>query len=126
MIYAIDFDGTLCLDEFPNIGAPRPDVLEFAKRVRRAGDRLILWTCRSGDDLTAAVEWCKDHGLEFDAVNDNLPEHIAQYGNNCRKVYADRYIDDHALEIDMVGYYSSLVYGGYAEPPTGITKEAAT
>lgn len=126
MIYAIDFDGTLCLDEFPNIGAPHPDVLEFAKRVRRAGDRLILWTCRSGDDLTAAVEWCKDHGLEFDAVNDNLPEHIAQYGNNCRKVYADRYIDDHALEIDMVGYYSSLVYGGYAEPPTGITKEAAT
>lgn len=126
MIYAIDFDGTLCLDEFPNIGAPRPDVLEFAKRVRRAGDRIILWTCRSGDDLTAAVEWCKDHGLEFDAVNDNLPEHITQYGNNCRKVYADRYIDDHALEIDMVGYYSSLVYGGYAEPPTGITKEAAT
>ena len=42
MIYAIDFDGTLCFDEYPRIGAPRPDVLDFAKRIRRAGDRLIL------------------------------------------------------------------------------------
>lgn len=124
MIYTIDFDGTLCFDEYPRIGAPRPDVLDFAKRIRRAGDRLILWTCRIGDDLAAAVKWCEDHGLEFDAVNDNLPECVSRYGNNCRKVYADYYIDDRALEIDMVGYYSSLVYGSYEEPTHGITKEA--
>lgn len=126
MIWAIDFDGTLCVDEYPAIGAPRPDVLDFAKRVRRAGDSLILWTCRIGDELTAAVKWCRDNGLEFDAVNDNLPECIDRYGNNCRKVYADYYIDDRALEIGMVGYYSSLVYGDYAEPPAEIAKEAAT
>lgn len=123
MIYAIDFDGTLCFDEFPAIGAPRPDVLDFAKRVRRAGDRLILWTCRHGAELSAAVDWCKAHGLEFDAINDNLPDQVARYGKNCRKVYADYYIDDRALELDMVGYYSSLAYGDCAESPTGIANE---
>ena len=70
MIYAIDFDGTLCFDEYPRIGAPRPDVLDFAKRIRRAGDRLILWTCRIGDDLAAAVKWCEDHGLVFPRARD--------------------------------------------------------
>lgn len=94
MIYAVDFDGTLCLDRFPEIGEPRPAVINFIKRLRGNGDKLILWTCRSGTDLEAAVQWCAAHGIAFDAVNDNLPENIEKYQNNCRKVNADYYIDD--------------------------------
>ena len=111
MIYAIDFDGTLCVDRYPEIGEARSEVLEFAKAARRAGDRLILWTCRSGADLEAAVAWCAEHGLEFDAVNNNLPELVARYGNDCRKVNADYYIDDRALDIDTLWIYAGLVYG---------------
>ena len=33
-----------------------------------------LWTCRAGEALSKAVEWCREHDLEVDAVNDNLPE----------------------------------------------------
>ena len=44
-----------------------------------------------------AVEWCKKHGLAFDAVNENLPEVIALYGNDSRKVSADLYIDDKSV-----------------------------
>jgi hypothetical protein len=94
MIYAVDFDGTLCVNEFPEIGAPRHAVIDFIKCRRRAGDKVILWTCRSGRDLDCAVRWCNRHGLEFDAVNDNLEENIACYNNNSRKVNADYYIDD--------------------------------
>ena len=83
MIYAIDFDGTLCFDEYPRIGAPRPDVLDCAKRIRRAGDRLILWTCRIGDDLAAAVKWCEDHGLEKYEVSHNLPLGITRILSYC-------------------------------------------
>ncbi len=39
--------------------------------------------------------------LEFDTVNENLPEHIALYNNDCRKIYADRYIDDKNILIDF-------------------------
>lgn len=112
MIYAIDFDGTLCVDRFPEIGEPRLGVIEFLKAERRAGARLILWTCRSGTDLEAAVVWCAGHGLEFDAVNNNLPELVARYGNDCRKVYADRYIDDRNLLIDLPESYVTLHRGG--------------
>lgn len=41
MVYAVDFDGTLCEDAFPEIGAPRFAVIEFVKTARAAGDMLI-------------------------------------------------------------------------------------
>lgn len=64
-------------------------------RHQQANDaKLILWTCRDGEKLTKAVEWCKLRGLEFDAVNQNLPEVIEQYGGDTRKISADEYIDD--------------------------------
>jgi hypothetical protein len=100
MIYAIDFDGTLCTNEFPDIGEPRHDIIEFVKNRRAGGDQVILWTCRSGQNLTCAVEWCCAFGLTFDAVNDNLPENIACYNNNSRKVNADFYIDDRNFHFD--------------------------
>ena len=43
-----------------------------------------------------AVEWCMEYGLEFDAVNENLQEMIEWHGNDCRKIFADVYIDDKA------------------------------
>lgn len=108
MIYAVDFDGTLCIDQYPQIGEPRPSVIAFVKAERARGAKLILWTCRCGADLSAALEWCAERGLTFDAVNENLPEHIAKYNNDCRKVYADRYIDDRSIFIDLPNSYINL------------------
>lgn len=44
-----------------------------------------------------AVDWCRDYVLEFDAINDNLPEIVEYYGSNSRKVTCDWYIDDRSL-----------------------------
>ena len=115
MVYAVDFDGTLCEDAFPEIGAPRFAVIEFVKTARAAGDKVILWTCRVDDRLEAALAWCAKQGLVFDAVNDNLPELVEKYNSNCRKVCADRYIDDKAIgpfELDML---HGLLYSRPAE-----------
>ena len=92
--WAIDFDGYLCKEMHPNIGAPNIATIEYFKDRKKKGDKLILWTCRSGKSLEQAVEWCKKHGLEFDAVNENLPEWIELYGNDSRKLGADFYCDD--------------------------------
>ena len=96
-IYAIDFDGTLCINEYPNIGQPIYKTIIFCKERKAEGHKLILWTCRSGKYLDEAVAWCKVQGLIFDAVNENLPEMIELFDNDCRKVFADRYIDDKNL-----------------------------
>jgi hypothetical protein len=68
---------------------------------KRQGDTLILWTCRQGKPLEEAVEWCKTQGLVFDYINENPPDRIAIWGD-CRKVYADIYIDDHNFMINDV------------------------
>ena len=95
MIIAVDFDGTLCENAWPEIGKPNERLIDFLKERKRRGDHLILWTMREGWELIQALNWCKDHAIRFDAVNDNLPSQKEQYGNNPRKVYADWYIDDH-------------------------------
>lgn len=94
---AIDFDGCLCEDKWPEIGAPHMDVINAAIREQSSGAALILWTCRTGGLLEAAVDWCRSYGLEFDAVNANLPERTAVYQSDCRKVSADAYWDDKAV-----------------------------
>ena len=54
---------------------------DYLQKWKSQGNKLILWTCRAGDALDAAVAWCQSHQLEFDAVNDNLPEIIEYYAN---------------------------------------------
>lgn len=101
-VIAIDFDGTMFETEYPKILRPILPVIEMAKTRKAAGDKLILWTCREGAELDAAIEACREQGLEFDAVNDNLPEAKAEWGNNPRKVAADYYIDNKNLFLELM------------------------
>lgn len=94
MIIAVDFDGTLCENAWPNIGEPNRKLIKYLIELRNDGNKVILWTNREGDRLNASVHWCSKYGLEFDAVNDNIAEIIDRFGKNTRKVYADLFIDD--------------------------------
>ena len=94
LIYAIDFDGTLCRNAYPRIGKPKMRMIRKCIRLKRKGHKLILWTCREKWELLDAIFWCGDYGLFFDAHNENLPELTERYGNDCRKIGADVYIDD--------------------------------
>ena len=93
--YAVDFDDTLNFaGSYPELGEPNRELIQFLKERRQEGDKVILWTCREGNLLKSAVKFCKNYGLEFDAVNDNLRENTEYFGSNSRKVFADYYIDD--------------------------------
>ena len=94
---AIDFDGTLCTNEYPEIGRPIMIVINAAKKRQADGCGLILWTCREGKLLEDAISWCRDHGLEFDAVNESLPEWKEMFVNDPRKVGATEYWDDRSV-----------------------------
>lgn len=102
LIIAVDFDGTLCNPCYPEIGKAHSEIIELLKRIKADGHRLILWTCRDGAPLYAAIAWCKEHGLEFDAHNENVEECKWMTGP---KVYADIYLDDracHATQFDLL------------------------
>ena len=98
-IIAVDFDGTLCKNNWPEIGAPNEELIEYLCNRHKDGDKLILWTCRVDEMLQKAVEWCKERNLIFDAVNENLPEIIESFGSDTRKIFANEYIDDRNLPL---------------------------
>ncbi len=96
---AIDFDGCICTNDYPYVGTPIWDTIYKARAEQSKGAALILWTCRGGVLLKEAIDACKEWGLFFDAINDNLPSHIEKYGGNSRKIEADEYWDDRAIRI---------------------------
>ena len=96
-IIAVDFDGTLVEDKFPEIGEPILRVWDALRQARDNGAKIILWTCRNGNKLKEAVEYCSEQGLHFDAINENLDECKVLFDNDTRKVYADEYWDDKSI-----------------------------
>lgn len=90
---AVDFDGTIAEDMYPKIGKPMPFAFETMKMLQEKGHRLILWTVRTGRPLRDAVEFCRNHGVEFYAVNNEFEEEQFS-GKNSRKINADIFIDD--------------------------------
>lgn len=107
-IIAVDFDGTLCENKWPEIGIPNEELIEYLKKRQANGEKLILWTNRVGDRLDEAVKWSAEKGLIFDAVNDNLPEIVEAFGTNCRKIFANEYIDDRNRSIGSCREKSNL------------------
>nr|DAN30247.1 MAG TPA: nucleotidase 5'-nucleotidase [Caudoviricetes sp.] len=98
MIIAIDFDGTICQNKYPEIGEPMPLAIESIKELKERGHDLILWTCRQGDLLDDAVKWCKEHGIPFGLVNEHEPNNLKAFDRVAgNKVFADIYIDDRNL-----------------------------
>ncbi len=73
-VIAVDFDGTIVTHEYPRIGTELPFATETLKMLARDGHQLILWSVREGDLLQEAVDWCKERGVEFWAVNKDYPE----------------------------------------------------
>lgn len=92
---AIDFDGTIVTHEYPKIGTEIPFAIETLKMLIRDHHRLILWSVREGHLLQEAVDWCKERGVEFWAVNKDYPEESLENNNHfTRKLKADYFIDD--------------------------------
>ena len=57
--------------------------------------QLILWSVREGDLLQEAVDWCRERGVEFYAVNKDYPEEERENNNHfSRKLKVDMWIDD--------------------------------
>lgn len=99
MIIAVDFDGTIVEHRYPEIGKERPFAITTLKRLQKERHLLILWSVREGRLLQEAVDYCRQRGLEFYAVNSNDPDSTSFESSTCgcRKVNADMYIDDRGV-----------------------------
>ena len=96
-IVAIDFDGTITKQDHRiwdgnnssnDIMEPNLPVINWVKQNRK-NMYLILWSCRVGKDLEKAVTFCKELGIEFDSINENILIYECS-----PKIMADIYLDD--------------------------------
>lgn len=99
MTIAVDFDGTIVTHRYPEIGEELPFATDTLKMLIKEHHRLILWSVREGKLLDEALEWCRQRGVEFWAVNKDYPEENGTANNNhfSRKIKADIFIDDRNL-----------------------------
>ena len=89
----VDFDGTVAVTRYPVIVELIPHA-RYIRKWRKAGHKVSLWTCREGDALQMALDFCLNEGIIFDSVNENLPERVQEYHTNPRKLGCDYFIDD--------------------------------
>lgn len=97
MIIAVDFDGTIVEDKYPQIGKERPFAVATLKQLMKDGHYLILWTVRKGEKLDDAVKWCEDRGIRFFAVNKDYADDELDQLHHSRKIKADLFIDDRSV-----------------------------
>ncbi|MBO4658861.1 MAG: hypothetical protein J5637_04505 [Prevotella sp.] len=98
MVIAVDFDGTIVEHRYPEIGREIPFAIDTLKMLIADRHKVILWTVREGKLLDDAVEWCRERGVEFYAVNKDYPEEKKEYNNHfSRKIKAEVWIDDRNL-----------------------------
>lgn len=93
MIIAVDFDGTVVEHRYPAIGKEKLFAFATLKALQKDGHQLILWTYRGGKLLDEAVEYCRNNGIEFFAVNCSFPGETLDPSQS-RKIHADLFIDD--------------------------------
>lgn len=97
MTIAVDFDGTIVEDKYPQIGKERPFAIATLKQLMRDGHHLILWTVRKNEKLDEAVKWCEDRGVRFFAVNKDYDDDELDQLHHSRKIKADIFIDDRSV-----------------------------
>lgn len=103
---ALDFDGTVAFttpETYPYVNAVNYRAIEVMKKYKKAGGKIVLFTCRTDTDLDIAIECLREYGLEVDTVNEDLQETIDDWykiqpdSSISPKVFVDVYIDDRAF-----------------------------
>lgn len=99
-IIAIDFDGTIVDNEYPEIGEVKDGAREFINMLKEEGYRVVIWTCRDNEE--EIKEFLDENNVQYDAFNSNdaiSEEEMNELGfEDTRKIGADIVIDDRAIE----------------------------
>jgi hypothetical protein len=103
-LIACDFDGTIAYENYPNIGDFKPDAVRVLRKFLEYGGKLIIWTCRTGEQAEKVKQKLLDAEVRYHAFNDNLEEDRQKFPDNSRKVYADIYIDDRANFLEEINW----------------------
>jgi hypothetical protein len=133
-LIAIDFDGTIVEEAFPELGALKPHAKRVIQRIRREGGRIAIWTARNKRFDEAIQTFLNENDIPFDVYNDHFPENKEKYNWTAElgspKIFAEIYIDDRGygvkdrhidwLEVER-HLFGDNEFGGYVVSDQGFT-----
>ena len=111
-IIAVDFDGTIVKNKWPEIGEINEHVVKEMRREDEQGSVIILWTCRTGKELEEAIKFCYENDIPIDYANEDCNWVKENFGDNGVKVFATEYWDDKCVNVDDIPTSISLGIGG--------------
>nr|WP_322625675.1 hypothetical protein [uncultured Flavobacterium sp.] len=97
-VIAIDFDGTICENQYPDIGPLRGAAAVIINALYDLGYGILINTCRTGQFEQNARDFLALHGIKYHLINENFQHLIDLYDSDSRKLSADVYIDDKCLQ----------------------------
>jgi len=90
IFHAVDFDGTIVENKFPEIGEIiSGKVDELNALWEDLSNIIIIWTCRSGDFENQARAFLNKNKIPYDFINENP---VVNFGS--RKIFANVYHDN--------------------------------
>jgi hypothetical protein len=121
VVLAVDFDGTVCTVDYPEIGRERMGAKETINKLYDEGYMIIINTCRTDAGVhkaaTMAQDFLKLRGIKYHHFNVNAPHILELYGCDTRKISADVYIDDKCLfEIPSWEHKYDIIKKKYPNP----------
>jgi len=96
---AVDFDGTICKDAFPDIGEPHWNIIYMLRGMYEDRKRICIHTCRVNshwgetirkNQAEEMISWLKEHEVPYDYIW-NYP----QYDKG--KPMANYYLDNKSI-----------------------------
>lgn len=93
----IDFDGTLCKFEFPDVGPPEPDIKEALDKLKELGYRILIHSVRTATYWDDGKRNHHIQAIEKFMEENKLPYDEILIGENMDKPMAIAYIDDKAI-----------------------------
>lgn len=96
-VISVDFDLTISDSHWPNIGPPIKGAKKYINKLYDEGYGIVINSCRAGAAEGEAMKFMIDNKIKFDYFNCNVPWRIQGFGQDCRKISADVYIDDKNL-----------------------------
>jgi hypothetical protein len=107
-VIGVDFDGTVVTHEYPNVGKD-VGAISVLKKIVEKGNKIIIFTMRSGKELEDAVKWYEDNEIPVYGINVNPTQHT---WTASPKAYCEIYIDDAGIFTPLIHnpFYSSRPY----------------
>jgi hypothetical protein len=104
----VDFDGTICQFNYPELGEPLPGARHFMRALMARGLRPIIWSSRMSPEIYTYEERCEAaEAIAAWAAQHKIPYYAIDTGENGKRLCM-AYVDDRGVHAN--GNFDAMLH----------------